>query len=335
MAPLIYTKKRSPAVDQSLDTPKYSSSPLVGDETVTAVPTSSRDPSESDEDDNWQPLSHGRDVPMPATKRKNQAFTPEKEATDSTASSPTKKAKTKSNGGRDATPKQKSSPKLKKPKPCDATQELDRAANAEAARLEKPTNKHLKAMSKWGFINVDKAAAKVGDHRGDITTLKHQVIHLAPALDPTRDLDRDVDGKKNKFDYQKAREAVPERKISEWKGKKWTDENDDNITWFMVPASQKYLSFSGRMVPIQDILSKSPQFPEFDHMGDVDVEHPKTKKMVVGFHKITYEKMNPEQAEARMQAMIQKSKAATSQRKKDEAVERRRALIDARRVDSA
>lgn len=67
-----------------------------------------------------------------------------------------------------------------------------------------------------------------------------------------------------------------EANIGDWCGKSWKDDDDPNITWSNVPTNQPTLTFSGRMVPVQQIIAKSVQWPEFDYKGMVEIEHPRT-----------------------------------------------------------
>jgi hypothetical protein len=126
------------------------------------------------------------------------------------------------------------------------------------------------------------------------------------------------------FDYQRSRSALNEIKIGAWKGSKGTDDEDPNITWFRIPVGQRTLVLSGRMVPVQGILAKSVRYPEFTFVDNVMVKHPKTGKEVLRFYRITYEKINAEQASEHMGLMVKEAKAETVQWRKDQVAERRR-----------
>jgi hypothetical protein len=148
--------------------------------------------------------------------------------------------------------------------------EADRIIAAEQRRLANSTNKHVAAMRKWSFLKVAKGNAQVQNYATKVTALKTQIKGAAAALDPSLNADRDIGGARNRFDHQRTRE-FNEENIGAWKGSKWTDEKDPNIMWFQIPVSQKTLAFSGRMVPIQEILDRSIRFPEFRLMGNVMV----------------------------------------------------------------
>lgn len=78
------------------------------------------------------------------------------------------------------------------------------------------------------------------------------------------------------------------------------------------------------MIQVQDIIAKSPLFPEFRFKENVTIEDPKTGKIVVGFYKITYEKLNPEVASTRMKDIVAREKAQKAQEKKDTVAAKRR-----------
>jgi hypothetical protein len=275
---------------------------------------------EEDDDYNWQPQPHGRDKPQP-TKRKYRATTADDVEIPSEPQSPRPKKRTALD---EVTVTKETTPERKKRRIYDDAADANRIIAAEQRRLTNPTNKHIKAMKKWNYIKVGKGSAQVISHNNKVTALKTQVHGTAAALDPNLNSNRDIGGLKNKFDYQRERGAtIDESQITAWKGSKWTDEYDPNMTWFQIPVSQKTLALSGRMVPVSEIIAKSINFPEFNFVETVMVKHPKTGKEVSGFHKITYEKLSAEQASERMSAMVNQAKAEGAQRKKDQAAMRK------------
>jgi hypothetical protein len=275
---------------------------------------------EEDDDDNWQPQPHGRDKLQP-TKRKHRATTADDVEVPSELQSPRPKERTALD---EVTVTKETTPERKKRRIYDDAADANRIIAAEQRRLTNPTNKHIKAMKKWNYVKVEKGSAQVISHNNKVTALKTQVHGTAAALDPNLNSNRDIGGLKNKFDYQRERGAtIDESQITAWKGSKWTDESDPNMTWFQIPVSQKTLALSGRMVPVSEIIAKSINFPEFNFVETVMVKHPKTGKEVSGFHKITYEKLSAEQASERMSAMVNQAKAEGAQRKKDQAAMRK------------
>jgi hypothetical protein len=306
---------------QSLDSgrlpplPALSPSPLVR---AAASPDG-----EEDDDDNRQPQPHGRDKSQP-TKHKYRATTADGVEVPSEPQSPRPKKRTALD---EVTVTKETIPERKKRRIYDDAADANRIIAAEQRRLTNPTNKHIKAMKKWNYIKVGKGSAQVIPHNTKITALKTRVHGTAAALDPNLNSNRDISGLKNKFDYQRERGAtVDESQITAWKGSKWTDESDPNMTWFQIPVSQKTLALSGRMVPVSEIIAKSINFPEFNFVETVMVKHPKTGKEVPGFHKITYEKLSAEQASERMSAMVNQAKAEAAQRKKDQVAMRKREM---------
>jgi hypothetical protein len=299
---------------QSLDSgrlpplPALSPSPLVR---AAASPDG-----EEDGDDNWQPQPHCRDKPQ-LTKRKYRATTADDVEVPSESQSPRPKKRAALD---EVTVTKETASERKKRRVHDDAADANRIIAAEQRRLTNPTNKHIKAMKKWNYIKVGKGSAQVIPHNTKVTALKTQIHGTAAALDPYLNSNRDIGGLKNKFDYQRERGAtVDESQITAWKGSKWTDESDPNMTWFQIPVSQKTLALSGRMVPVSEIIAKSINLPEFNFVETVMVKHPKTGKEVPGFHKITYEKLSLEQASERMSAMVNQAKAEAAQRKKDQA----------------
>jgi hypothetical protein len=306
---------------ESLDSARLSPLPAVSPSPLVRAAASPN--GEEDDDDNWQPQPDGRDKPQP-TKRKYRATTADDVEVPSEPQSP----RPKKRGALDeVTVTKETTPERKKRRVHDDAADANRIIAAEQRRLTNPANKHIKAMKKWNYIKVGKGSARVISHNTKVTALKTQVHGTAAALDPNLNSNRDIGGLKNKFDYQRERGAtVEEAQITAWKGSKWADESDPNMTWFQIPVSQKTLALSGRMMPVSEIIAKSINFPEFNFVDTVMVKHLKTGKELPGFHKITYEKLSAEQASERMSAMVDQAKAEAAQRKKDQAAMRKREM---------
>jgi hypothetical protein len=103
--------------------------------------------------------------------------------------------------------------------------------------------------------DADKVAIKILKVEGVATTLDHSNGGT---------MGRDIGGKNNKFDFQKVREGPSINTVTEWKGKKWVDEEDANVTWFHIPKSQKYVNTGGTMVPVEQVVQGAPQYPQFE-----------------------------------------------------------------------
>lgn len=176
----------------------------VEDEPAQGLPKTPRRPNQyfsddGDDDDNWQPQTHGRDEPARKSKRKHQAMvvdenTDEDEDQVSDAPQPKKKAKVVKKPKELEEPteaKPKRTPAPQKPKPYDATKELDRKANAEQVRLANAPNKHLKEMGTWDYVKVNKGGAAVQDRKANIEELHTDhanFLRHIKDLDPGRDL---------------------------------------------------------------------------------------------------------------------------------------------------
>lgn len=204
------------------------------------LPNSPRDPTphfsdDGDDDDDWQPQTHGRDETARAPKRKHQATVEDEIADDNDGQEedvpkPKKKAKTKAakKSEEDGEGKTKRTPAPHKPKPYNAMTELDRKADTRQKRLANAPNKHLKKMGTWDFVKVGKGGAKEQDRKDKIDDLKEQITDHDTVLRHINSLDpgRDLNGKQNKFDLDAQRKAIPEDKaqIGDWRGKSWKDD---------------------------------------------------------------------------------------------------------------
>lgn len=78
------------------------------------------------------------------------------------------------------------------------------------------------------------------------------------------------------------------------------------------------------MVPVADIIAKSPLLPEFRFVENVFTEDPKAGKQVVGFHVVTYERMPLEEKNERMKALVARDKMRKRQEAKDAAAATKR-----------
>jgi hypothetical protein len=225
----------------------------------------------------------------------------------------------------------KSSP-VKNPSPGqlwknkDHTKLVDTIVENENKRLLKnaAVNQHFKTMSKWDYIKVEKGSATVKDYEIKVNKTKVQIAGVAPMLGPNINRARALGGKKTKFDLQDTRAEIPEAKIGAWKGSKWTDEDDPNITWYNIPVKQKTISIPGRMIPLDGIVTNPAAYPEFTFEEKIMVDDPKTGRQEVGFYRISYEKLSSEEATARGKVMVKQANADAAQRKKDETASRRR-----------
>jgi hypothetical protein len=175
-----------------------------------------------------------------------------------------------------------------------------------------------------GYETVTQVAAMVEAHKNNINKAKVQIKHIASALGLGTNRNRDIGGKTNKFDRQDANIALSTDSIGAWKGSKWQDEQNENMTRFRIPAKQKTLSLAGRMVPMAELIAKSAKFPEFTLMRKEMTENSKTARNEVGFYTITFEKIEHEQANTRGEVLLRQAKTGAAQRKKDQAAERRR-----------
>ncbi|KAH6062604.1 hypothetical protein HBI64_011540 [Parastagonospora nodorum] len=271
------------------------------------------------------------EVTAPRAKKMKVYKDPEPDKITSTARpekmvSPKKKPSARTRPRKDRVAKSTSAPKIGRSRTWrnqDHGKMLDTLANQEQKRMLTAQNSHLAAMQKApGYETVTQVAATVEVHQNNINKVKVQIKHIASALGPGTNRNRDVGGKTNKFDRQDAHIALNTDSIGAWTGSKWQDEQNENMTWFRIPAKQKTLSLAGRMVPMAEIIAKSAKFPEFTLMRKEMTENSKTGKKEVGFYTITYEKLEPEQATARGEVLLRQAKAEATQRKKDEAAER-------------
>ncbi|KAH6414233.1 hypothetical protein HBI14_122870 [Parastagonospora nodorum] len=273
------------------------------------------------------------EVTTPRAKKMKVHKYPEPEKFQSTARpektvSPKKKPSARTRPKKDRVAKSTPAPKIGQSRTWrnqDHGKMLDTLAYQEQKRLLTAQNSHLAAMQKApGYETVTQVAATVEAHQNNINKAKVQIKHIASALGPSTNRNRDIGGKTNKFDRQDAHIALNTDSIVAWKGSKLQDEQNEKMTWFRIPAKQKTLSLAGRMVPMAEIIAKSARFPEFTLIRKEMIENSKTGKKEVGFYTITYEKLEPEQATARGEVLLRQAKAETTQHKKDEAAERRR-----------
>jgi len=201
---------------------------------------------------------------------------------------------------------------------------------ATAASLKPSTNnanKFLESMRKQHSIPTPRYVPTGAERRTEVNQLaaKH-VRHVAPAMLANNKSNRDVGGAMTKFDWaEKKREIKPEQiKAPAHALQKWVDSDDEHITWFVIPASHKYINTGSMMVPIVDIVDKSIKYPEWTFVEKIKGPHWKTGEEVVKAVKVKYEKLTDEQSLERMEVMVKQKEDEVRQARKDEAARRRR-----------
>ncbi|KAI4643885.1 uncharacterized protein J4E79_011157 [Alternaria viburni] len=200
---------------------------------------------------------------------------------------------------------------------------------ATAASLKPSTNnanKFLDSMRKQRSIPTPRYVPTGAERRSEVNELaaKH-VQHVAPAMLANNNSNRDVGGAMTKFDWaEKNREIKPDQiKTPAYALQKWVDADDEHITWFVIPASHKYINTGSTMVPIADIVDKSIMYPEWTFVEEVLGPHWKTGVAVVKAVKVKYEKLTDEQSLERMEVMVKQKEDEVRQARKDEAARRR------------
>jgi cyclophilin family peptidyl-prolyl cis-trans isomerase len=200
------------------------------------------------------------------------------------------------------------------------------AAIAASMRPSVNTSKLFKSMKKQAHIPKPKYVPTGNERRKEVKLLaKEHVRHVAPTMLANIKTNRDVEGKKNKFDLAESRREIPKNliKAPEYKAKKWVDENDDNVTWLEVPVSMKTINTNSSMVSVDDIVNHPYKNPEFTLVKTIFGPHAKTGEEVVKAYTIKHEKLEVEQSLLRSTTMIKQQKAEARQAKKDEAARRR------------
>jgi len=201
---------------------------------------------------------------------------------------------------------------------------------ATAASLKPSTNnanKFLDTMRKQRSIPTPRYVPTGRERRDEVNQLAaRHVRHVAPAMLANNATNRDVGSAMTKFDWAETkREINPSQiKAPAHALQKWVDSDDEHITWFVIPASHKYINTGSMMVPIADIVDKSIKYPEWTFVEKIMGKHWKTGEEIVKAVKVKYEKLTDEQSLERMGVMVKQKEDEVRQAKKDEAARRRR-----------
>jgi len=207
---------------------------------------------------------------------------------------------------------------------------------ATAASLKPSTNnanKFLDTMRKQRSIPTPRYVPTGAERRSEVEHLaaKH-VRHVAPSMLANNKSNRDVGGAMTKFDWAATKREIPSSQIktSPSTPQKWVDADDEHITWFVIPASHKYINTGSMMVPIADIVDKSIKYLEWTFVEKIMGPHWKTGEEVVKAVKVKYEKLTDEQSLERMGDMVKQKEDEVRQARKDEAARRRREKTEMR-----
>ncbi|KAI4612779.1 uncharacterized protein J4E87_010042 [Alternaria ethzedia] len=292
--------------------------PIVGQSSPASIstPDQASQPTSS-------PISSPDDTHVTSPrKRKRDSATTDESASDSSSSSPlSKKAKTAS----EETDNKNSR------KETEATRRYRTAATA-ASLKPSTTNAHkfLDRMRKQRSIPTPRYVPTGAERRTEVNALaaKH-VRHVAPAMLANANSNRDVGGAMTKFDWaEKTREIDPTQiktppASSTSTFQKWVDEEDEHVTWLVIPASRKFINMEGSMVPVVDIVNKSIKYPEWTFVEEIKGLHWRTGKEVVKAVKVRFERLTGEQQVERIDVMVKQKKEEDRQARKDEAARRR------------
>ncbi|KAI4702880.1 hypothetical protein J4E81_001753 [Alternaria sp. BMP 2799] len=271
------------------------------------------------------PISSPDITYVPTTqKRKRDSATTDDSASDDPDSSPlSKKAKTADEDTDNKT----------SGKETEATRRYRTAATA-ASLKPSTTNAHkfLDSMRKQRSIPTPRYVPTGAERRTEVNALaaKH-VRHVAPAMLANVATNRDVGGAMTKFDWAETKREIPASQIktpspspsSTSTFQKWVDEEDEHVTWLVIPASRKFINVEGSMVPVVDIVNKSIKYPEWTFMEEVKGPHWKTGVEVVKAVKVRFERLTGEQQIERIDVMVKQKKEEDRQARKDEAARRR------------
>ncbi|KAI4663915.1 uncharacterized protein J4E88_010765 [Alternaria novae-zelandiae] len=269
------------------------------------------------------PISSPEDTYVPTTqKRKRDSTTTDDSASSSSSSSPlSKKAK----------PADEETNKKTSGKESEATRRYRTAATA-ASLKPSTTNAHkfLDSMRKQRSIPTPRYIPTGAERRTEVNALaaKH-VRHVAPAMLANNNSNRDVGGAMTKFDWQETKREIPATQIktpspsSTFQFQKWVDEEDEHVTWLIIPASRKFINMEGSMVPVVDIVNKSIKYPEWTFVEEIKGLHWRTGKEVVKAVKVMFERLTGEQQVERIDVMVKQKKEEDRQARKDEAARRR------------
>ncbi|KAI4649952.1 uncharacterized protein J4E78_008233 [Alternaria triticimaculans] len=207
---------------------------------------------------------------------------------------------------------------------------------ATAASLKPSTNnanKFLDTMRKQRSIPTPRYVPTGRERRDEVNQLAaRHVRHVAPAMLANNATNRDVGGAMTKFDWAETKREIDPSQIKAPAHalQKWVDSDDEHITWFVIPASHKYINTGSMMVAIADIVDKSIKYPEWTFVEKIMGPHWKTGEEVVKAVKVKYEKLTDEQSLERMGVMVKQKEDEVRQARKDEAARRRREKREAR-----
>lgn len=239
----------------------------------------------SEEDDNWQPQSHGPDVPQRSSKRKSRATASDDEASDDEGSgdvasdtnitpkkkkpkavedspfiideevpliprnakpSPPSKRKrrTKQDDDQDDEEDAENNPakKARRPPPKD---EYERLARLEESRFASTPNPQLTKLNRSAFLKVKKGSAQIVDRSSHVASLAAQITSVPPSRHPdlvSKDVDKDDNGRRTKFYYEKIREPIG-GKVGGRKGSRWVEGGDEGVVWLKVCHRSHHFSF--------------------------------------------------------------------------------------------
>ena len=215
-------------------------------------------------------------------------------------------------------------------KESEATRRYRTAATA-ASLKPSTTNAHkfLDSMRKQRSIPTPRYVPTGAERRTEVNQLaaKH-VRHVAPAMLANNNSNRDVGGAMTKFDWEETKREIPATQIkttpsSAFQFQKWVDEEDEHVTWLVIPASRKFINMEGSMVPVVDIVNKSIKYPEWTFVEEIKGPHWKTGVEVVKAVKVRFERLTGEQQIERIDVMVKQRKEEDRQARKDEAARRR------------
>jgi len=186
-------------------------------------------------------------------------------------------------------------------------------------------------MRKQRSIPTPRYVTTGRERRDEVNQLAaRHVRHVAPAMLANNATNRDVGGAMTKFDWAETKCEIPTSQIKAPAHalQKWVDADDEHITWFVIPASHKYINTGSMMVPIADIVDKSIKYPEWTFVEKIMGPHWKAGVEVVKAVKVKYEKLTDEQSLERMGVMVRQKEDEVRQARKDEAARRRREKRD-------
>jgi hypothetical protein len=179
----------------------------------------------------------------------------------------------------------------------EAARRLDRlaAAAAAAAKLASGPDKLVKKMMRQHNLPVPKYDPTACERRDEVNHLtKKHIKHVSPAMLANINTGRDVGGKKNKFYWSETRKEIAKDDTTApaQQFKRWVDEEDEMVTWLIIPSSLKTVHTGKVLIPISEIVNKNPKFPEFTVTETILGAHIRTGESIIKAYKIKYEKMD-------------------------------------------